>query len=211
MKRLHPWIRRLPGLLACTVFAGLSAGHAQPPSATGAAVRGGAAGDDTVFINGFGEAPNVIRARRGLEISPVSLDLEGLDAELVGIGSYVVNAIGCNACHTYPQFAPGGDPYLGEPKQINPVNYLAGGRPFGPFVSRNITPSGPDNLPAGLSFEEFRDAFTLGVDHRCAPEDPPPCPLLQIMPWPVFGQMSDHDVRAIYEFLSAIPHAEPAP
>jgi hypothetical protein len=36
---------------------------------------------------------------------------------------------------------------------------------------------------------------------------PPPFngAVLQIMPWPVFQNMSDHELRAIYEYLSAIP------
>jgi hypothetical protein len=25
------------------------------------------------------------------------------------------------------------------------------------------------------------------------------------MPWPVFGKKTDHDLKAIYEFLSALP------
>ena len=29
--------------------------------------------------------------------------------------------------------------------------------------------------------------------------------LLQIMPWPFFRNMSDHDLDAIYEYLSAKP------
>jgi hypothetical protein len=28
------------------------------------------------------------------------------------------------------------------------------------------------------------------------------------MPWPVYRNMTDHDLRAIVEYLSAIPHAE---
>jgi hypothetical protein len=31
------------------------------------------------------------------------------------------------------------------------------------------------------------------------------------MPWPTFGKMSERDLRAIYEYLRAIPHAEPGP
>jgi hypothetical protein len=31
------------------------------------------------------------------------------------------------------------------------------------------------------------------------------------MPWPVYQSMSDRDLHAIYEYLSAIPHAEPGP
>ena len=33
----------------------------------------------------------------------------------------------------------------------------------------------------------------------------PPGSLLQIMPWPVFGKKTDGDLRAVYEYLSAIP------
>jgi hypothetical protein len=29
--------------------------------------------------------------------------------------------------------------------------------------------------------------------------------LLQIMPWPTFANLSDNDLEAIYEYLSAIP------
>lgn len=29
--------------------------------------------------------------------------------------------------------------------------------------------------------------------------------LLQVMPWPVFQEMSDRELRAIYEYLRAIP------
>ncbi|HVR99325.1 MAG TPA: hypothetical protein VMW27_22075 [Thermoanaerobaculia bacterium] len=35
--------------------------------------------------------------------------------------------------------------------------------------------------------------------------------ILQVMPWPVFGKMTRRDLRAVYEYLSSIPHAEPAP
>jgi hypothetical protein len=44
---------------------------------------------------------------------------------------------------------------------------------------------------------------------------PPPFngDLLQIMPWPNFKSLSDRDVRAIYEYLRAVPCVEgpPAP
>jgi hypothetical protein len=31
------------------------------------------------------------------------------------------------------------------------------------------------------------------------------------MPWPVYQDLTDRDLRAIYEYLAAIPHAEAAP
>ena len=35
--------------------------------------------------------------------------------------------------------------------------------------------------------------------------------LLQVMPWPVTSDMTDRDLRAIYEYLRSIPHASPTP
>lgn len=119
-----------------------------------------------------------------------------------GLGSYIVNAqAGCNDCHTFPSYAPGGDPYLGEPKQINVDRYLAGGRDFGIAVSANIIPD-EDGKPAGLTFQEFRKLIRTGHD----PEEPDE--ILQVMPWPIFREMKDHDLQAIYEYLRSIPHIE---
>src|SRR5262250_2001436 len=41
------------------------------------------------------------RIRRGFEIAPVPLNLEGKNRALVGLGSYIVNAVAdCNGCHS---------------------------------------------------------------------------------------------------------------
>jgi hypothetical protein len=145
----------------------------------------------------------------GLAISPVELDLEGKNRGLVGLGSYIVNARGaCNDCHTQPAFAPGGNPFLGEPEVINTAGFLGGGRPFGPvIVSRNITPDPDTGLPAGMTFDEFELVMRTGVDLRHLPPFTPSTEndLLQVMPWPVFRNMTDRDLRAIYEYLRAIP------
>src|SRR5918911_1530284 len=70
----------------------------------------------------------------GYKIAPVHLNLKGRDWALVGLGSYLVNTTGCNDCHTWPNWAQGGNPYLGQPEQINTDVYMAGGRPFGPDI-----------------------------------------------------------------------------
>ncbi len=143
------------------------------------------------------------RIQRGFAIAPVELNLEGKNRGLVGLGSYLVNAVGgCNDCHTNPPYAPGGNPYLGEPLKVNAEHYLAGGTAFGPFVSRNITPDS-SGRPAGLTLDEFKQLIRTGVD-------PDTGELLQVMPWPVYGQMTDRDLAAIYAYLTTIPHAEPA-
>jgi hypothetical protein len=149
-------------------------------------------------------ADNESRIQRGFEIAPVPLNLEGKNRALVGLGSYIVNAQGaCNACHTHPPYAPGGDPYLGQPKRINTAQYLAGGTQFGPFTSRNLTPDPNTQLPAGLTFEQFLKEMRYGID--LDREHPEISPLLQMMPWSLYSDMTDRDLRAIYEYLSAIP------
>lgn len=139
---------------------------------------------------------DVIRVLIGLRISPVPLDVRHKNRFQVGLGSYLVNAAGgCNDCHTHPSFAPGGDPFQGQPTMINSAQYLAGGRQFGPITSRNITPDA-EGMPAGLTFQEFKSVLRTGRDEGR---------ILQVMPWPVYANLSDGDIRAIYEYLRAIP------
>jgi len=100
----------------------------------------------------------------------------------------------------------------------------------GPLIiyGRNLTPGCPvtispciNPLPeGGTTFAEFLSIFrtghdfdnahpacpTLGVEGCIDTDKSPANPsLLQIMPWPIFGKMSDDDLRAIYEYLNAIP------
>ncbi len=139
----------------------------------------------------------------GFRISPVRLDLANKSPAMVGLGSYLVNAIGgCNDCHTNPPYAAGHDPFLGQPKRVNAAGYLAGGQSFGPgIVSRNLTPE--KGLPAGRTFEQFVTQMRTGadLDH--------PGQLLQVMPWPTYQSMTLRDLRAIYTYLSAIPPRKP--
>src|SRR5690348_13756193 len=76
--------------------------------------------------------------QQGFEIAPVPLNLARKDRNLVGLGSYLVNAIGdCNGCHTGggpPNFnyAAGFNPYFGQKAKVDPNVYLSGGQDFGP-------------------------------------------------------------------------------
>jgi hypothetical protein len=170
---------------------------------------------------GKGEDDGESRVKRGFEIAPVPLSplsLHGKNRSLVGLGSYIVNAQGgCNDCHTWnpipppgSSYAAGGDPFAGQPKKIDPKFYLAGGRFFfsapypvtlnGCVISRNLTPENGE--PAGLTFQEFLHVMRTGED----PDDSNSHPrLLQVMPWPVYQDMTDRDLRAVYEYLSVIP------
>jgi hypothetical protein len=166
------------------------------------------------------------RIEQGFDIAPVPLNLEGKNRSLVGLGSYLVNAVGiCNGCHNPGpgdnEFAPGGNPFFGQPKKINPATYLGGGRDFGflggvagsaHIISRNLTPDKTGRPEGGHTFAEFLQIMRTGVDldnlHPTCPTGtinpncvPPPFDgaLLQVMPWFAHQGMTDHDLRAIYE------------
>ncbi len=173
------------------------------------------------------------RVRRGFEIAPVPLNLRQKDRALVGLGSYLVNAVGdCNGCHSAgpaTEYAAGGNPYFkGNPPQVvNQATYLGGGRDFGPLVpgltpnivSRNLTPDRTGRPAGGRTLEEFSQIIRTGadLDHlhpNCSKTATINCfpgilpfngDLLQIMPWPVYQNMTDREIRAIYEYLGAIP------
>jgi hypothetical protein len=183
------------------VIAAAASGLAIMWALTGNAQSGGDPGGDEA------------KARIGLAISPVDLNLRGKNPALIGLGSYIVNAQGhCSQCHTWPQFAPGGNPFLGEPEETNTAGFLAGGRLFPPnIVSRNITPDPETGLPAGLTLQEFMFVMRTGTDLTgLSPHVPSEVnDLLQVMPWPWYQNMSDRDLRAIYEYLRAIPSVVP--
>jgi hypothetical protein len=175
------------------------------------------------------------KIRRGFDLAPVPLNLAGREPDLVGLGSFIVNAqTSCNDCHSAgpaTQYAPGGNPFFGQlPDKTNPATYLGGGRSFGSLVpgspeivARNLTPDKTGLPVGGDDFAKFLLVMKTGADPdhvhpTCSSAAatsclPPPFDgnLLQIMPWPVFRNMTNHELRAIYEYLSAIPCVEGGP
>lgn len=173
------------------------------------------------------------RIQQGFLIAPVPLNFAGKDPNLVGLGSYLVNAVGdCNGCHTSDpsmEYTPTGNPFLLAPifsgkTQVNPANYLGGGQDFGnlgggdDIITRNLTPDKTGLAEGGHTFPEFLQIMRTGIDMdhlhpvNCSPTVTTGCvpfpfnpSLLQIMPWPTFSNMSDNDLLAIYTYLSAIP------
>jgi hypothetical protein len=178
------------------------------------------------------------KIQQGFRIAPVPLTLIGKNRDLVGLGSYIVNAQSdCNGCHNggqaAPQYLPIGNPYLlpppggpfGGTKITNQASYLGGGRDFGAFpadpfphiISRNLTPDRTGRPEGGTFLNEFIHIMRTGedMDHlhptctgapngHCIPK-PFDGSRLQIMPWPAYKDMTDRDLMAIYEYLSAIP------
>ena len=160
--------------------------------------------------------------------------MEHKNRALVGLRSYIVNAVGdCNGRHSAgptTEFATGGNPYFRSPiftgtkKVTNTATYLAGGRDFGPvgsvphLYSRNLTPDNTGLPEGGRRYEQFVEIMRHGTDldhihpNCTAPDTPANCflpqfngDLLQVMRWPPFQNMTDHQLQAIYEYLSAIP------
>ena len=66
------------------------------------------------------------------------------------------------------------------------------------MTSANITPD-EFGRPAGLTREEFVQLMRTGRDPHA------PDRILQVMPWNIYGKMTNGDLRAIYEYLRAIP------
>jgi hypothetical protein len=140
---------------------------------------------------------------------------------------------GCHSNGPSTEFI--GNPALFQPpshtahqvKQINPATFLGGGRDFGAFpaptsplhiYSRNLTPDVTGMAEGGHSYSDFVQIMRTGIDfdgvHPTCPTTTQtascvPYPfdgsLLQIMRWPSFQDMTDRDLKAIYEYLSAVP------
>jgi hypothetical protein len=185
-----------------------------------------------------GERISPSLVQQGFAASPIprsQLNMVGKDPTVVGLGSYLVNAAAdCNGCHSFPRFLPtgdpagsnpaAGDPYQGTPSSqsltrqlqanFNITHFLAGGRCFGPYMARNLTPD-KSGRPLGLTEEEFIRVMRTGEDVACEKNpDAPVCALgpntavLQTMSWPTYHSLTNADLEAIYTYLRAIPSAQ---
>jgi len=122
-----------------------------------------------------------------------------------------------------PSALIGGFPPGSEPPSYPPKEY---GTYVGPdIISRNLTPDKTGRPEGGNTLEQFKEILRKGTDFdslhpTCTAATPAPTPancippplvgspigsLLQVMPWPVFHNMTDHQIEAIYEYLSSIP------
>ncbi len=156
--------------------------------------------------------PDRMRINKGFEIAPVALNMTGLDRDMVGLGSWLVNGVGdCVGCHTAdPDWEPGASPFLAQPRAIAKSRYLAGGQlftpPVGNVLTRNLTPDAAGR-PAGLTYDQFFQVIRQGTDWKLLSPQVPSASndLLQVMPWPFFQSLLDSEIRAMYEYLRAIP------
>jgi len=121
--------------------------------------------------------------------------------------------------------------YLSGGGNFGPVGTPTGPAGYaGPnMITRNLTPDKNGRPEGGHTLSEFMQILRHGTDFDhihpictaaqltaieggatpvcipTSPDNPVDGNLLQIMPWPTFSHMSDRDLEAIYEYLSAIP------
>lgn len=115
----------------------------------------------------------------------LQLNLKGLNPDLVGIGSYIVNAqADCNGCHTTnpaTEYNDPGNPFFNQhPAKVNLSTYLAGGNDFGPvgagivngvigpgpdIITRNLTPDHTGLPEGGHTYAEFLNIIRTGHDY----------------------------------------------
>lgn len=122
-------------------------------------------------------------------------------------------------------FPPGSIPPSCPPNGY-PIDPTTGFPYAGPvIISRNLTPDKDGRPEGGHTLEQFKEILRTGKDfdniHPTCQSDtdpniasgiciPPPVDgsKLQVMPWPVFHNMTDHQIEAVYEYLSAIPRID---
>lgn len=140
--------------------------------------------------------------------------------ELITKGKYIINTSGCGDCHTPKIMTPNGPmedttrmlagfpegdmlPSL-DVKMVAPGNWYATEKnlaawvgPWGISFASNLTPDNGTGI-GGLSEEMFiktlREGKFMGVGR----------PLLPPMPWQVYGQKTDDDLKAMYAYLRTI-------
>ena len=142
----------------------------------------------------------------------------GKSAALVARGRYLVATSACNDCHTPKKMGPNGPeldmsrmlaghvavkmpppPASSGPWIVHANDQLtAWAGPWGISYTKNLTPD--QNTGIGSWSEEtfikaIRTGKHMGVSR----------PILPPMPWEVYRQMSDADLKAIYAYLRTIP------
>jgi len=140
--------------------------------------------------------------------------------EMVALGKYIVTTSGCDDCHTPKIFTENGPVFdttrrfSGYPqdevlppidmKMIGPDKWSATEKHLGAWVgpwgisfASNLTPDNATGLGAvteAMFINTLREGKLKGVGR----------PLLPPMPWHVYGQKTDQDLKAIYAYLQSI-------
>lgn len=117
--------------------------------------------------------------------------------DTIAYGAYLVNAAACKECHTQA-----------EQGQIIPELAFSGGRDFrfpdGAVVrSANLTPDQETGIGKWTK-ENFVQRFKMHADSSYVPPPVKPGDFNTIMPWTLYGTMTEEDLGAIYAYLHAL-------
>jgi cytochrome c553 len=134
-------------------------------------------------------------------------------------GAYLVKITACNDCHTpFKMGAKGPEPDMAKMLSGHPQNLVMPPAPAaqGPWVwhggatntafagpwgvsnAPNLTPD-PDTGLGNWTEEQFVKAL------RCGRHMGSGRPILPPMPWPMYSNMNEADLKAVYAYLKSIP------
>ena len=128
-------------------------------------------------------------------------------------GKYLVNIAACNDCHSpkvdammtpdakrllsgRPASTP--PPVQGEGEIHASLDLTAWAGPWGISYAANLTPDGETGLGKRYTEAKFIQAIRTG-------KKPEGEPLLPPMPWTVYRNMTDEDLKAVYAYLKTLP------
>lgn len=128
-------------------------------------------------------------------------------------GRYLVMIAGCHDCHSPKsdaQMTPDPNRLLsGRPSTMTPAPSPAQGEihasldltawygPWGVSYAANLTPDAETGIGKRYNEASFINAIRTG-------KKPEGEPLLPPMPWPVYKNMTDEDLKSIYAFLQTV-------
>lgn len=119
------------------------------------------------------------------------------NTDVVAYGKYMITAAGCIDCHT-----------KAEKGKLIAGTEFGGGREFpfpdGSFVrSPNITPDKVTGIGKWEN-DDFLDLFRKNSDSITLNKKLEPEKVNTVMPWAMYGKMTDEDLTAIFEYLKTV-------
>ncbi len=140
-------------------------------------------------------------------------------AEMVKRGEYLVNAVGCHDCHTPHKMGPNGpEPDMSlalsghqagqqlppPPAPSGPWLFTGTGAftawsgPWGISYTQNLTPDPETGVAGSYTEEQFVMTIREGKKQGRGRALLPP------MPWPVYRNFSDEDLKSIFAYLKTV-------
>lgn len=154
----------------------------------------------------------------GLMLAPAVVLAQDADAPQVERGAYLVTIAGCHDCHTPLKMGEAGpEPDMERALSGHPQDFVieapavledpwgaaatltntAWSGPWGVSFTANITPD-PTGVLQEYTEEQFIQAMRNGRHLGQGRQILPP------MPWPMIGQMTDDDLKAVFAYLQTV-------